>query len=143
HEGMDGSVIAAPGLSGPTHGYAAANNYSLLTVSDALHSVSVPAPDLVLIDMGVNDMGRGRDPGFTATNDFSALLDLVFSNVPSANIIISKPTTITYSTILSPPYDTYWQNMHAYCGAVQALAAARRAQGQPVFVADLFSAVYG
>jgi lysophospholipase L1-like esterase len=143
HEGMDGSVIAAPGLSGPTHGYSAANNYSLLTVADALNSFSGTTPDLVLIDMGVNDMGRGRDPEDVATNNLSALLDLIFSYAPSANIIVSKPTTISYSTILSPPYDTYWQNMHIYGGAVQALAAARRAQGQNVYVADLFSVVYG
>jgi lysophospholipase L1-like esterase len=143
HEGMDGSVIAAPGLSGPTHGYAAASNYTLLTLPDAFKSFAGTMPDLVLIDMGVNDMGRGRDPHHVATNDLSALLDLVFSNAPSAHIIISKPTTITYSTILSPPYDTYRTNMLIYCDAVQALATARRAQGQNVFVADLFSAVNG
>ncbi len=66
HEGMDGSVIAAPGLSGPTHGYAAASNYSLLTVADAFNSLSGTTPDLVLIDMGVNDMGRGRNPYYVA-----------------------------------------------------------------------------
>src|ERR1700733_12932002 len=87
HEGMDGSVIAAPGLSGPTHGYAAANNYSLLTVSDALNSFAGVMPDLFLIDMGVNDMGRGRNPSFVATNNLSALLDLIFSYAPSAHII--------------------------------------------------------
>jgi len=143
HEGMDGSVIAAPGLSGPTHGYAAANNYSLLTVSDALNSFAGVMPDLFLIDMGVNDMGRGRNPSFVATNNLSALLDLIFSYAPSAHIIISKPTTITYSTILTPPYDTYGTNMYIFTDAVQAVAAARRAQGQNVFVADLFSAVNG
>lgn len=143
HEGMDGSVIAAPGLSGPTHGYAAANNYSLLTVADAFASFSGTLPDLVLIDMGVNDMGRGRDPNHVATNDLSALLDLIFSNAPSAHIIISKPTTITYSTLLTPPYDTYGTNMYIFCDAVQAVAAARRARGQNVFVADLFSSVNG
>lgn len=140
HEGMDGAVIAAPGLSGPTHGYPAASNYALLTVADALTNA---APDLVLIDLGVNDMGRGRDPHFVATNDLSALLDLIFAKLPAAHIIVSKPTTITYSTILSPPYDTYRANMPIFCDAVQAIAAARRAQGQNVFVADLFSVVKG
>jgi lysophospholipase L1-like esterase len=140
HEGMDGAVIAAPGLSGPTHGYPAANNYALLTLADALTNA---APDLVLIDLGVNDMGRGRDPYHTATNDMSALLDLIFAKLPSAHIIVSKPTTITYSTILSPPYQTYRTNMLIFCDQVQALATARRAQGQNVFVADLFSAVNG
>jgi len=143
HEGMDGSVIAAPGLSGPTHGYAAASNYTLLTLPDAFASFAGTKPDLVLIDMGVNDMGRGRDPNYTATNDLSALLNLVFSNAPAATIIVSKPTTIKYSTILTPPYDTYKANMYTFGGAVQALATARRAQGQKVWVADLFSVVYG
>ncbi len=140
HEGMDGAVIAAPGLSGPTHGYPAASNYALLTVADALTNAT---PDLVLIDLGVNDMGRGRNPNHVATNDLSALLDLIFAKVPSAHIIVSKPTTISYSTILSPPYDTYRTNMPIFCDAVQAVAAARRAQGQNVFVTDLFSAVNG
>jgi lysophospholipase L1-like esterase len=139
HEGMDGAVIAAPGLSGPTHGYAAANNYALGTLADALTNAT---PDLVLIDLGVNDMGRGRNPYHVATNDLSALLDLIFAKLPSAYIIVSKPTTITYSTLLTPPYYTYRTNMLIFCDAVQALAAARRAQGQNVFVADLFSAVY-
>jgi lysophospholipase L1-like esterase len=138
HEGMDGAVIGAPGVSGPTHGYPLASNYALLTVADALTNA---APDLVLIDLGVNDMGHGRAPYSTATNDLSALLDLIFTHLPAAHIIISKPTTISYSTLLSPPYYTYRTNMFIFCDAVQALAAARRAQGQNVFVADLFSAV--
>ncbi len=138
HEGMDGAVIAAPGLSGPTHTYPVASNYALLTLSNALTNLT---PDLVLIDLGVNDMGRGRDPYYTATNSMSALLDLIFAKLPSAHIIISKPTTITYSTILFPPYQTYRTNMLIFCDQVQALAGARRAQGQNVFVADLFSAV--
>src|ERR1700761_5644822 len=50
HEGMDGAVIAAPGLSGPTHGYPAASNYALLTVANALTNAT---PDLVLVDLGV------------------------------------------------------------------------------------------
>lgn len=141
HEGMDGSVIAYPGVSGTTHGYAAISNYSLLTVADAFATMTNALPDLVLIDMGVNDMGRGRDPQYVATNDLSALLDLIFSNVPSAHIIVSKPTTISYATILN--YSAYGTNMPIFCGAVQALAAARRARGQNVYVADLFSVVNG
>lgn len=140
HEGMDGAVIAAPGLSGPTHGYAASNNYALLTLSDALTNA---APDLVLIDLGVNDMGRGRNPYYVATNDLSELLDMIFARLPAAHIIISKPTTITYSIILSPAYQTYATNMYTFCDQVQALANARRARGQNVFMADLFSAVNG
>ena len=138
HEGMDGAVIAAPGVSGPTHGYPLASNYAQLTLSDSLTNAT---PDLVLIDLGVNDMGHGRNPYQVATNDLSALLDMIFVRLPSAHIIVSKPTTISYSTILSPPYDTYRTNMLIFCDAVQTMAAARRAQGQNVFVADLFSAV--
>jgi lysophospholipase L1-like esterase len=138
HEGMDGAVIGAPGLSGPTHGYPLASNYALLTLSDALTNIT---PDLVLIDLGVNDMGRGRNPYQVATNDLSGLLDMIFAKLPAACVIVSRPTTITISTLLSPPYETYRTNMLIFCGAVETLAAARRAQGQNVFVADLFSAV--
>lgn len=138
HEGMDGAVIAAPGVSGPTHGYPLTSNYAQLTLSDALTNLT---PDLVLIDLGVNDMGHGRNPYQVATNNLSALLDMIFSNLPNANIIVSKPTTISYSTILTPPYYTYKTNMFIFCDAVQAMAAARRARGQNVYVADLFSVV--
>jgi len=47
-------------------------------------------PDLFLIDMGVNDIGRGRNPYFVATNDMAALLDMIFAKVPAANIIIGQ-----------------------------------------------------
>jgi lysophospholipase L1-like esterase len=137
HEGMDGAVIAYPGLSG-AHGYPASSNYARLTLTDALTSAS---PDLFLIDLGVNDIGRGRDPYFVATNDMAALLDMIFAKVPAANIIVGKPTSITYASILSPRYSTYGTNMPIFCAALQSLVNARRAQGQNVFVADLFSTV--
>ena len=135
HEGMDGAVIAYPGLS-PAHGYPASSNYTLLTLAQALTNVT---PDLFLIDMGVNDMGRGRNPYFVATNDMAALLDMIFAKNPAANIIVGKPTSITYASILS--YLNYGTNMPIFCSALQSLVNARRAQGQNVFVADLFSAV--
>jgi len=137
HEGMDSAVIGAPGVGGSPHGYTAANNYTLKSLSDAFTNAFFP--DLVLVDMGVNDMGRGRDPSHVATNDLSALLDLIFTKVPNAYIIVSKPTSIRASTILT--YGSYGTNMYKYCDAVQALATARRAQGQNVYVADLFSTV--
>jgi hypothetical protein len=96
-------------------------------------------PDLFLIDMGVNDMGRGRNPYFVATNDMAALLDMIFAKNPAANIIVGKPTSITYASILG--YSNYGPNMPTFCAALQSLVNARRAQGQNVFVADLFSAV--
>lgn len=140
HEGMDGAVIAAPGVSGPTHSYSLTSNYAQLTVADALTNAS---PDVVLIDLGVNDIGHARNPYQTATNDLSGLLDMIFTRLPAACVIVSKPTTITYSTILTPPYYTYRTNMFIFCDAVQAMAAVRRARGQNVFVADLFSSVNG
>jgi len=136
HEGMDGAVIAYPGVSGPTHGYPASSNYTLLTLAQALTNVT---PDLFLIDMGVNDMGRGRNPYFVATNDMATLLDMIFAKNPAANIIVGKPTSITYASILS--YLNYGTNMPIFCSALQSLVNARRAQGQNVFVADLFSSV--
>src|SRR5262249_37333465 len=63
------------------------------------------------------------------------------AKAPGANIIVGKPTSITYASILSPPYYTYGTNMPIFCAALQSLVNARRAQGQNVFVADLFSAV--
>jgi hypothetical protein len=109
-----------------------------LTLADALTNV---VPDLFLIDLGVNDMGRGRNPYAVATNDMGALLDMIFAKVPAANIIVGKPTSITFASILSPPYSSYGTNMPIFCAALQSLVNARRAQGQNVFVADLFSAV--
>ncbi len=135
HEGMDGAVIAYPGVS-PAHGYPASSNYTLLSLKQALTNFT---PDLFLIDMGVNDMGRGRNPYFVATNDMAALLDMIFAKNPAANIIVGKPTSITYASILS--YFTYGTNMPIFCSALQSLVNARRAQGQNVFIADLFSAV--
>ncbi|MGZ4973378.1 MAG: SGNH/GDSL hydrolase family protein [Limisphaerales bacterium] len=137
HEGMDSAVIAAPGVGGSPHGYTAANNYTLKSLADAFTNAFFP--DLVLVDMGVNDMGRGRDPYHVATNDLSALLDLIFTKVPNAHVIVSKPTSISASTILT--YGTHGTSMYKFSDAVQALATSRRAQGQNVYVADLFSAV--
>jgi len=69
----------------------------------------------------------------------AALLDMIFAKNPAANIIVGKPTSITYASILS--YLNYGTNMPIFCSALQSLVNARRAQGQNVFVADLFSAV--
>lgn len=137
HEGICGAVIAYPGMFG-AHGYLTVSNYALKTVADALTNT---APDLFLIDLGVNDMGYGRNPWLVATNHMAALLDLMFAKVPSAHVIIGKPTSITRSSIGSPAYSVYGTNMPIFCAALQSLANARRAQGQDVSVADVFSAV--
>src|SRR5262249_33156460 len=132
HEGMCGAVIAYPGEF-PWHTYSTASNYAQLTLADALTN---SAPDLFLIDLGVNDMGYGRDPYLVATNHMAALLDMIQAKVPSAQIIVGKPTSITGAQIGTPPYYTYGTNMPIYCAALQSLINARRAQGQNVFVAD-------
>jgi lysophospholipase L1-like esterase len=137
HEGICGAVIAYPGMFS-AHNYPVQSNYALKTISDALTNFT---PDLFLIDLGVNDMGYGRNPWLVATNHMSALLDLIFARVPSAQVIVGKPTSITRASIGSPPYSTYGTNMHIFCAALQSLVNTRRAQGQNVFVADLFSAV--
>jgi lysophospholipase L1-like esterase len=137
HEGICGAVIAFPGMFS-YHTYPVQSNYALKTVADALTNTT---PDLFLIDLGVNDMGYGRNPWLVATNDMAALLDLIFARVPSAQIIVGKPTSITRATIGSPAYSSYGTNMHIFCAALQSLVNTRRAQGQNVFMADLFSAV--
>jgi lysophospholipase L1-like esterase len=137
HEGICGAVIAYPGMFG-YHGYPTASNYAQKTVADALANLT---PDLFLIDLGVNDMGYGRNPYLVATNHMAALLDMIFTKVPSAQIIVGKPTSITRASIGSPPYSTYGTNMPIFCAALQSLVNTRRAQGQNVFIADIFSTV--
>src|SRR6478736_8612740 len=56
HEGYCGSVIATPGvLTSPVHGYAGPEVYLQKIISDALTNTT---PDLVLVLMGTNDLGR-------------------------------------------------------------------------------------
>lgn len=137
HEGICGAVIAYPGMFS-AHNYPSQSNYAVKTVADALTNT---APDLFLIDLGVNDMGYGRNPWVVATNHMAALIDMIFARLPSAQIIVGKPTSITHSSIGSPVYSTYGTNMPIFCAALQAMVNARRTQGQSVFAADLFSAV--
>jgi hypothetical protein len=137
HEGICGAVIAYPGMF-PWYNYPTVSNYAVKTVADALTNFT---PDLFLIDLGVNDMGYGRNPWQVATNHMGALLDLIFSKVPTANIIVGKPTSITRSSIGTPLYSVYGTNMPIFCAGLQWLVNTRRAQGQNVFMADLFSAV--
>jgi lysophospholipase L1-like esterase len=137
HEGICGAVIAFPGMFG-YHGYPTVSNYAQQTVADALVNRT---PDLFLIDLGVNDMGYGRNPYLVATNHMAALLDMIFEKVPSAQIIVGKPTSITHASIGSPAYSTYATNMPIFCAALQSLVNTRRSLGQNVFAADLFSAV--
>src|SRR3954469_7781451 len=92
HEGYCGTVIAPPGVFA-AHNYTTANAYLLKIVADAL-AITNNRPDVVLLVIGANDIGRGRNPYVVATNDMPNLLNLIFSNVPNANIVISKITSL-------------------------------------------------
>lgn len=137
HEGYCGAVIAAPGVFG-AHQYSIANNYLLKVVADAL-AVTNNRPDLVLLLIGANDIGRGRDPNVVATNDMPNLLNLIFSNVPTANIILAKITSLQSANILG--YGSYATNVPIYNAALQMMVNQRRALGQNVFLADMYSVV--
>ncbi len=134
HEGMCGAVIAPPGVFA-VHGYAATNAYLQKTVADALTNAT---PDLVLILIGANDIGHGRNPWLTATNDMPNLLDLIFSNAPNANVLLAKITTLQNATA---NYGNYAVNVPIYNAALQGVVNQRRAAGQNVFLADMFSVV--
>lgn len=139
HEGYCGSVLAAPGvLTSPVHGYPGPEVYLQKIVRDALTNL---APDLVLVLMGANDLGRGRNPWQVATNDMPALLDLIFSNAPNANVLIDKTMTLQNATTGSLNYGAFATNVPIYNAALQAMVNQRRAIGQNVFLADMFSAV--
>jgi lysophospholipase L1-like esterase len=136
HEGYCGAVVATPGDYG-AHGYAATNNYLQKIVADALTNVT---PDVVLVFIGVNDIGLGRNPYQVATNDMPKLLDLIFSNAPNANVILTKITTLFYNTT-GLDYAAYYTNVSIYNAALQVMVNQRRALGQNVSLADMFSAV--
>ena len=136
HEGICGAVIAPPGMmTTPVHGYAGTNTYLMKTVADALTNAT---PDLVLVVMGANDIGRGRNPYWVATNDMPHLLDLLFSNLPNANIIIDKATTLRDAVA---GYSTNIANIPIYNATLQVMVNNRRAAGQNVFLADMYSVV--
>lgn len=137
HEGFCGSVIAPPGvMTSPVHGYPGTDVYLHKIARDALTNIT---PDVVLVLMGANDIGRGRNPWQVATNDMSALLDIIFSNAPNANVILNKAMTIQSATLLS--YANYATNVPIYNAALQAVINQRRVAGQNVFLADMYSVV--
>lgn len=137
HEGFCGSVIAAPGVFGPVHSYASQDNYLLKIVRDAL-SIPINRPDVLLVLIGANDLGRGRNPHWVATNDLAGLLSLVSSNVPDAHVLLAKPTTLQNA---DAGYGAYATNVPLYNATLQAFVNQRRAAGQKVWLADMFSAV--
>ena len=136
HEGYCGSVLAAPGvLTYAVHGYAGVDVYLQKIISDELTNVT---PDLLLVFIGVNDIGRARVPQQVGTNDIPAFLDMVFSKAPNANVILAKITTLQDAAL---GYNVNFLNVPVYNAALQSVVNQRRALGQKVFLADLFSAV--
>jgi hypothetical protein len=137
HEGYCGTVVASPGVFGPVYSYDQANNYLWKITREAL-AITNNRPDLVLVLIGANDIGRGRNPYQVATNDMPALLGIIFSNAPNANVLLAKTTTLLNASI---GYGAYATNVPIYNAALQAMVNQRRALGQNVFLADMFSAV--
>jgi lysophospholipase L1-like esterase len=139
HEGYCGAVVAAPGvLSYPVYSYAGTNVYLQKITADALTNAT---PDVVLVLIGANDIGRGRDPYQVATNDMPNLLDLIFSNAPNANVILAKITSLGNANVGGLNYGAYYTNVSIYNGALQTMVNQRRALGQNVSLADMFSVV--
>lgn len=133
HEGYCGAVVAPPGLFG-AHQYSATQNYLQKIVPEAL--AASPNPDVMLILIGANDIGNGRNPFLVATNHMATLLDLIFSNAPNVNVILTKATRQeNYSGAANGA------NIPIYNAALQGVVNQRRALGQKVYLADLYSTV--
>ena len=98
-------------------------------------------PDLVLVLIGANDIGRGRDPYLVATNDMPNLLDIIFSNAPNASVILAKITSLYSANTSGLNYGAYATNVPTYNAVLQAMVNQRRALGQNVSLADMFSVV--
>jgi hypothetical protein len=133
HEGYCGAVIAAPGVSTPEHLYTEAENYLEYIVPGAMKTNT---PAIMLILIGANDIGRGRNPAYTATNDMPNLLDYIFSNAPAINVIISKITTLSNASL---GYAAYATNVPIYNAALQAMVNQRQTNGQSLYLDDMFS----
>ena len=144
YEGYCGAVIAKPGVTETAfvHGYASTNVYLDLIIRDALADPAgsgTNTPNLFCVYIGINDIGRGRDPYMVATNHMPGLLDLLFSNAPNASVILVKTSTFRDTPAHSGLYASNATNVFKYHAALQAMVNQRRAQGQRVFLADMFS----
>jgi lysophospholipase L1-like esterase len=138
HEGYCGAVVAPPGVFG-AHQYSTVQNYLQKVVPDAL--TAIPNPDVMLVLIGANDIGRGRNPYQVATNDMATLLGLIFSNAPNTQVGLAKITSLLNGGAGGLNYGMYATNVTIYNAVLQKLVNDRRAQGQNVFLADMFSAV--
>jgi lysophospholipase L1-like esterase len=139
HEGYCGAVIAPPGVFG-AHQYNATDNYLQKIVPDAW-AVTNNRSSVMLILIGANDIGRGRNPYQVATNDMATLLNIIFSNSPSQHVGVAKITTLQNGTAGGLTYGIYATNVMIYNAVLQKLVNERRAIGQNVFLADMYSAV--
>lgn len=130
HEGHCGAVVAAPGIFGDNRLYFAALNYLQKVVPDALTN---SIPDVMLVWIGANDIGNGRNPLLVATNHMATLLNQIFSNAPNVSVILTKASRQEfYSGAVAT-------NIPIYNAALQAVVNQRRALGQKVYLADLYS----
>jgi lysophospholipase L1-like esterase len=146
YEGYCGAVVAWPGVTETpfVHGYAGTNVYLDKIIPEALASPAgsgTNTPNLFCVYIGINDIGRGRDPYFVATNDLPGLLDILFSNAPNASVILVKTSTIQGTPAHNGLYGSHANNIPIYGAALQAMVNQRRAWGQRVFLADMFSAL--
>lgn len=131
HEGYCGAVVAAPGLFG-AHQYSSAQNYLQYIVPQALTNA---IPDVMLILIGANDIGNGRNPYLLATNHMATLLNIIFSNAPNVTVVLAKATR------QENVFVSAGANIPIYNAALQAVVNQRRALGQKVYLADLYSTV--
>jgi lysophospholipase L1-like esterase len=118
------------------YSYAQANNYTEKTLSDALKTTVVTNPNIVLVLIGANDIGRGRDPYHTAYIDMTNLLNIILTNVPAANVIFTKITSLSNASL---GYATYSTNVPIYNNALEQMVNQKRAEGLNVTLADMFS----
>ncbi len=124
------------GVYGPVYSYAQANNYTEKTISDALKTTAVTNPNIVLVLIGANDIGRGRNPYHTAYIDMTNVLNIILTNVPAANVIFTKITSLSNASL---GYATFSSNVPIYNNALEQMVNQKRAEGINVTLADMFS----
>jgi len=71
----------------------------------------------------------------------SIAFTLIFSNAPNANVILAKASSLQNGSAGGLNYGVYATNVPIYNAALQNMINQRRALGQNVFLADMFSAV--
>ena len=135
HEGYCGAVIAPPGVYG-AWSYQTTDNYTEKTLFDALRNTAVTNPNVVLVLIGANDIGQGRDPHHTAFVDMTNLLNVILTNDPAANVIFTKITSLSNASL---GYNIYSSNVPIYNNALEQMVNQKRAEGRNVTLADMFS----